>query len=66
MRCWPSSWQALTLYCLLALAAGLLFLLIVVVVWTVSCCTAKAAGSYSRKSVQRLTVGLFSMNVVCL
>ncbi|CAD5221733.1 unnamed protein product [Bursaphelenchus xylophilus] len=57
--------SALTLFCLAALILGLLFLFIVVIVWSISCCTSKAAGNYSRQSIRRLTYTLFIMNIIC-
>ncbi|CAD5215770.1 unnamed protein product [Bursaphelenchus okinawaensis] len=56
---------ALTLFCLSALVIGLLFLFVVVIVWSISCCTSKAAGNYTKQSIQRLTYTLFVMSIFC-
>ncbi|KAI6187741.1 hypothetical protein M3Y98_00277500 [Aphelenchoides besseyi] len=55
----------LVLLAIFALAIGALFLFCLVIVWIASCCTSKGAGGYSRRSVRRLTIFLFLLNVVC-
>jgi hypothetical protein len=56
---------SLVLLAICALAIGALFLLCLVIVWIASCCTSKTSSNYSRRSVRRLTISLFLLNVIC-